>query len=146
MVRVTLAVFGLFLTTSAAAQPGTSDVDPHLEPREISNEGQAEDGEHPAEPRCRAPAGQDKGNKSSLAKDAGGAAANTGGAIAGGAVAGPIGAAVGGVIADHASRAIGKVFGGKKNDREDAGNCREPDAAAAGANGALDHDERAQGQ
>lgn len=64
---------------------------------------------------------QDDGgeDKPSLAKDAGSAAANTGGAIAGGAVAGPIGAAVGGVLVDHLGRAVGKIFGGKKHDEDE---------------------------
>lgn len=143
MVRVTTAMFGLLLTTPAAAQPGASDVLPDLQVQE----GQAVDSKDSVEAPCPAPAGQDKRDESSLAKDAGGAAANTGGAIAGGAVAGPIGAAVGGVIADHASRAIGKVFSGKKNDHEDlAGDCRGPGVTADGASGERDHDERAQGQ
>jgi hypothetical protein len=139
MVRVALAAFGLLITTPAAAQPIAPYVDPDPKPEELSNEVQAAAGEHLAEPNCQAPA-NDGGNKSSLARDAGGAAANTGGAIAGGAVGGPIGAAVGGVVADHAIRAVGKLLGGKhKNDRDSAAvNCQQGEIVDAGTDTRLD--------
>jgi hypothetical protein len=80
-------------------------------------------------------AGEQK--KPGLVEDAGGAAANTGGAIAGGAVAGPIGAAVGGVVVDHVGRAIKKVVGGGKRKHRKADEealvqaCQQQTASAA---------------
>lgn len=133
MSRMFLAALGLVVSAPAFAQATPEANEADLEALERSDAYPGGEDQRRAE-TC-APRTKGEGdNKSSLAKDAGGAAANTGGAIAGGAVAGPIGAAVGGVVADHAGRMVGKIFGTKKKPENAAEDCRqEPAVAAAGS-------------
>src|SRR3954469_18906325 len=74
--------------------------------------------QQPAEQPAQGQACQQK--KPSFARDAGSAAARTGGQIAGGAVAGPVGAAVGGVAVDHVGRAVKHAVKGKHRSRRAA--------------------------
>lgn len=133
MSRIFLAALGLVVSGPAFAQAPPEANEADIEALERSDAYPAGEDQRPAE--ICVPRTNDEGdNKSSLAKDAGGAAANTGSAIAGGAVAGPIGAAVGGVVADHAGRMVGKIFGGKKKPENAAEDCRpQPAVAAAGS-------------
>lgn len=136
MSRMILAAVGLVVTAPAFAQAAPEGNEADVEALERSDAYPAGEGQRRAE-TCAAQANDEGANKSSLTKDAGGAAANTGGAIAGGAVAGPIGAAVGGVVADHASRVVGKIFGGKKK-HDATADCQQPTVAAAGSGRKID--------
>ncbi|MBV1692426.1 hypothetical protein KRR38_33520 [Novosphingobium sp. G106] len=138
MSRIFLAALGLVVSAPAFAQATPEANEADVEALERSDAYPAGEDQRSAE-TCVPRTNGEGDKKSSLAKDAGGAAANTGGAIAGGAVAGPIGAAVGGVVADHAGRMVGKIFGGKKKPGNPAEDCRQqPAVAAAGSHAKSD--------
>lgn len=110
-----LLAAGLALVAATAVSAQTQAPDQPAEQSAPANEpadNASGQGQQPAQTQCNP-----QQQHPSLVKDAGSAAAVTGGQVAGAAVAGPVGAAVGGVVVDHAGRAVKKLLGKKKHSK-----------------------------